>query len=235
MSFMDTNEIRRKNAHYLSELTGGITAFAEKLDKSQPQISHLIGDKPVKNIGAKIARQIEAAFNKPHGWLDHPHPELWPDTITGLHQKPANVEPVVPSQYTKIPLIDLSQVGSVSEKKGEHHSDNNIYTDLKLGPHAFALVIKGNSMEPDFKEGDRIIIDPDVTPHPGDYVVAKCNCSTCYDEATFTKYRPRGINEQGDEVFELVPLNEDYPTYRSDVIPCHVIGTMVEHRRYRKR
>ena len=85
-------------------------------------------------------------------------------------------------------------------------------------------------MEPEFKEGDTIIIDPDIKPSPGDYVVAR----NADQEATFKKYRPRGRNAQGIDVIELVPLNEDYPILRSDVSPLEIIGTLVEHRRYRK-
>lgn len=236
MRHMDINEIRRKNAHYLSESVGGITAFADKLDKSQPQISHLIGDKPIKNIGPKIARQIEKAFNKAHGWLDHPHPELWGGEVTGFHDRPANIAPAPPEAYRRIPLIDYIQAGNnIREEKGEYRSEKCIYTDLETGPHTFALIIKDESMEPEFKEGDWVIIDPNVVPQPADYVVAKCNCKACCDEVTFKKYRPRGMNERGEEVFELVPLNDDYPTFRSDVMPFYIIGTMVEHRRYRKR
>lgn len=106
-----------------------------------------------------------------------------------------------------------------------------LLTDLELSPSAFALRIKGDSMLPEFREGDTVIIDPAVTPLPGDYVVAKNDDN----EATFKKYRPRGLNEQGQPVFELVPLNEDYPSLRSDRSNLQIIGTMVEHRRYRKR
>ena len=86
-------------------------------------------------------------------------------------------------------------------------------------------------MKPEFNEGDRIIVDPNVAPHPGDFVVAKNH----NEEATFKKYRQRGIDENGNDIFELIPLNEDYPTLRSDLVPLKIIGTMVEHRRYRKR
>ena len=86
-------------------------------------------------------------------------------------------------------------------------------------------------MLPEYRPGDRVIIDPNVTPQPGDCVVAKNGD----DEATFKKYRPRGIDAQGRLVFELVPLNDDYPTIRSDVTPAHIVGTMVEHRKYRRR
>lgn len=86
-------------------------------------------------------------------------------------------------------------------------------------------------MLPDFQPGDRVIIDPSVRPQPGDYVVAKNG----EEEATFKKYRLRSINEQGVEVFELVPLNPDYPSIRSDEVPIKIVGTMVEVRKYRRR
>ena len=82
-----------------------------------------------------------------------------------------------------------------------------------------------------FKDGDLVVIDPNVMPHPGEYVAAKNG----HDEATFKKYRPRGLNADGLEYFELVPLNPDYETMRSDLQPITIIGTMIEHRRFRKR
>jgi len=74
---MNISQIRYKNAQYLAELAGGVGAVAEKLGKSQPQVSHLLAETPVKNIGNKIAGQFEEAFNKPEGWLSDLHPELW--------------------------------------------------------------------------------------------------------------------------------------------------------------
>ena len=86
-------------------------------------------------------------------------------------------------------------------------------------------------MLPDFAEGDRIIIDPRIKPNPGDFVVARNGD----DEATFKKYRPKGLNEHGQDIFELVALNPDYPSMRSDLSHIEIIGTMVEHRRYRRK
>lgn len=106
-----------------------------------------------------------------------------------------------------------------------------LVTDLELSDGAFALEIKGDSMLPEFRPGDRVIIDPDITPQPGDFVVAK----NCDDEAMFKKYRPRGMDASGNIIFELVPLNDDYPTMRSDAAPIRIVGTMVEHRKYRRR
>ncbi len=106
-----------------------------------------------------------------------------------------------------------------------------VTASVDIGTCGFGLWLRGDSMLPQFKEGDLIIVDPDEAPQPGDYVVAKNGSN----EATFKKYRPRGIDENGQEVFELVPLNDDYPTMHSDRQPIQIIGVMVEHRSYRKR
>jgi SOS-response transcriptional repressor LexA len=145
----------------------------------------------------------------------------------------ANVAPA-PLGTRRIPLVSYVQAGHMTEAVDPYalgDADEWMLTDLDLSANAFALKIKGDSMLPEFREGDTVIIDPVVPPLPGDYVVAKNG----ENEATFKKYRPRGVNEQGHQVFELVPLNEDYPSMRSDITPIRIIGTMVEHRRYRKR
>lgn len=74
---MDSKTIRYKNARYLADLAGGVSGFAEKIGKGQSQTSQFAGSTPIKGIGNKIAREIEAAFQKAHGWLDVAHPELW--------------------------------------------------------------------------------------------------------------------------------------------------------------
>ena len=134
----------------------------------------------------------------------------------------------------RIPMISYMQAGvwtGIYDPYAPGHADYWLMTDLELSGGAFGLEIKGDSMLPEFKPGDRVIIDPAVAPLPGDYVVAKSG----EEEATIKKYRPRGINERGDAVFELVPLNEDYPSMRSDLMSIKIVGTMVEHRKYRKR
>ena len=77
-----------------------------------------------------------------------------------------------------------------------------------------------------------MIIDPMVPPRPGDLVVAKRDND---QEATFKRYRLRSQDEQGRDVIELKPMNPDWPTLIIDRNnPGHIVGTMVEHRRYRR-
>ncbi|MGL6605291.1 LexA family protein [Aeromonas hydrophila] len=151
--------------------------------------------------------------------------------VTGYH----NVEPAVIPQGTRVPVLSYVQAGHWHEMCEQATAfDGNVEyvtAGVDVGPCGFGLWLRGQSMEPFFKEGDLIIVDPDEAPQPGDFVVAK-NGS---EEATFKKYRPRGIDESGQEVFELVPLNDDYPTMHSDRQHIQIIGVMVEHRSYRKR
>src|SRR6185312_8382095 len=79
---MNVKEIRRRNLRVLARLVGGVTQLAERLGKSQSQISHLIGTNPVKNIGDKLAAEIERVFEKPNGWLDHEHAEIQEEGAT---------------------------------------------------------------------------------------------------------------------------------------------------------
>lgn len=130
----------------------------------------------------------------------------------------------------KIPLINYVQAGKWTGIGDYGGIDSFVLSDLDLSNDAFALIIRGRSMLPEFREGDRIIVDPEVVPIPGDYVVAQNG----EDEATFKKYKEIGTDENGNKVIELVPLNPDFPTMRSDRDPIRIIGTMIEHRRYRR-
>jgi SOS-response transcriptional repressor LexA len=134
----------------------------------------------------------------------------------------------------RLPVWDYVQAGlwaGVSPNLRGEEMQDYVLTDGEYSDAAFALVIKGDSMEPDFKEGEVVIIDPAVNCQPGDFVVAKDSRG----EATFKKYRPRGLNDQGKEFFVLEPLNHDYEPMRSDLQQIQILGTMVEHRKYRRR
>ncbi|RQM71276.1 LexA family protein [Aeromonas hydrophila] len=146
-----------------------------------------------------------------------------------------NVEPAVIPQGSRVPILSYVQAGHwrgmCEQATGFDGNVEYVAASVDIGPCGFGLWLRGNSMTPFFNEGDLVIVDPDEQPRPGDYVVAKNGG----EEATFKKYRPRGIDENGQEVFELVPLNDDYPTMHSDRQHIEIIGVMVEHRTFRKR
>lgn len=135
----------------------------------------------------------------------------------------------------RVPVIDRVEAGDWTEVEDPFvvgSADEFLQTDLEVSSSTFALVIQGRSMEPEFQPGDKVIIDPKIEPRPGDFVVAKRDND---QGATFKKYRPRSLDEKGREVIELTPVNPDWPALMIDQDnPGHIVGTMVEHRRYRR-
>lgn len=214
-------------------LVHGLTqeSLAKKLGINRVSISQWErGDTSPK--GNNLVRLAEILGVKPE-WL-----LFGGDTVGGSGTNLAgyhNVEPAVIPQGNRIPILSYVQAGNWREicEQATTFDGNVEYVtaSVDIGPCGFGLWIRGHSMTPMFNEGDLVIIDPDEQPRPGDYVVAK-NGS---EEATFKKYRPRGIDESGQEVFELVPLNDDFPTMHSDRQHIEIIGVMVEHRIFRKR
>lgn len=145
----------------------------------------------------------------------------------------SNIAPA-PIGSMKVPVISYVQAGVWTPECDARNLEGNIdyvFSTGNFSQGTFALKIKGKSMEPDFVEGDLILIDPELSPQPGDYVVAKNG----EDEATFKKYRARGVTEDGKEIFELVPMNEDFAVRSSAKERFNIIGVLVEHRRLMRR
>lgn len=83
--------------------------------------------------------------------------------------------PVAEVNSRRVPLISYVQAGALAEKNPIEAFDGSleyILTDSDISEYTFALRIEGDSMEPDFKAGDIIIVDPEVEPTPGEFVVA---------------------------------------------------------------
>ncbi|MFN9476387.1 LexA family protein [Acidovorax sp.] len=140
----------------------------------------------------------------------------------------------VPLGKRAYPVISMIQAGALKEAVDAYAPGDGF--DVEVGEDdwsqgTFGLELEGNSMEPMFHSGDRVLIDPSLAARPGDFVVARNDGHG----ATFKKYRARGMTEKGEIVFELVPLNPDYETLRSDTQPLQIIGVMVEHRRRYRR
>ena len=152
-----------------------------------------------------------------------------------------NVTPAKDTRMKKIPVISEIQAGLFTEAgqlTGASTCIENgdyIYVDAEMPDGVFAMKVRGDSMQPVFQEGDTIVIDPSIRPRPGDYVVAERTIDG-ETSGTFKKYRERGYDDFGNTIYELVPLNDNYPTLSSNQAQCRIIGVMVEHRRtYRRR
>lgn len=79
-----------------------------------------------------------------------------------------------------------------------------------IGKNAFALQIKDESMMPEFRINDVIIVDPDTNPKPGDFVVALIEGE---QEVIVRKYKQLSASKEVEQ-FELIALNGDWADIR---------------------
>lgn len=103
-----------------------------------------------------------------------------------------------------VPLISSVKAGAMTEAVDIHapgFADDWIETTAPIGPHTYALRVRGDSMEPLFPEGHVVIVEPDLDANPGDFVIAKNG----EGEATLKQ-----LVRDGVDLF-LKPLNERYP------------------------
>lgn len=222
-----------------------------KYNLSQAALAKIAGVKQpsvnrwVNGVGAAIradaAVSICRYFSLSPDWLISGRGN--PQGVNAPTAETTNVE-TVRSHMKRIPVLCYVQVGTltgveqIQARQTAFDNGDFICVDEELADECFALKVAGSSMEPGFCENDVIVIDPTIiVPCPGDFVVAtRLIKKTNEVEATFKKYRPRGYDMCGNELFELVPLNIDYPTYNSGVDELKIVGVLVEHRRsYRRR
>lgn len=171
-------------------------------------------------------REVARATRSDFYWL------LDGDVEPGPEPQPRREEPKI----WRAPIVNRVAAGTWTESvTSDDLPADTRYLDVYSKPagRLFALEVTGESMEPTFSAGDIIIVDTGVAPLPGDFVVAKLDEE---NEATFKKFRPRGKRGDGSALIELQPLNSDFPTLSlSADRPGRIVGTMVEHRRFRRR
>jgi SOS-response transcriptional repressor LexA len=87
------------------------------------------------------------------------------------------------------------------------------------GSHIFALYVKGDSMEPEFQDGDIIVVNPHMKADHNDYVIVRND----EEEATFKQLK------KYEKTCVLHPLNPKYPDIvLSDKKQYKIIGKVVE-------
>lgn len=224
-------------------LSERIKIAMEAAGVSQVDLARACGVKPPSVHGwlsgkAKFLRgenllQAARALNVSQDWLATGEGSMQPSASEGPRASASRFDENVvrvPMGTRPIPVISSVQAGALRDMDAPYEPGDGyaiIYTDdMALSRWTFSLEVEGESMLPRFQPGDLLIVDPELSPNPGNFVVARNGTN----QATFKKYRPRGVDEHGNMVFELVPLNEDYPTLRSDIEKLTVLGVVVEHR-----
>jgi len=130
----------------------------------------------------------------------------------------------------RVPLISwvtAGQMGDVQDIYLPGQADDWVHVyDTKPSPSTFALQVAGDSMtspipgDVSFPDGTIIVVDPNRSVDPGNYVVAK---DVTTQKATFKRL----AYDAGR--WYLKPLNPSYPMVEIDDPAVRVIGKVIEY------
>ena len=126
----------------------------------------------------------------------------------------------------QLPLITFAQAGAMTNIH-DVIPDEYAETIDEYPAGCFAVKVSGDSMTPVFHDGNIAIIDPSRSPSIGCYVLAKSDLPGI-EEATLKQYFEVDFDEVGQPIFELRPLNPDYPSLHSERHKLQIIGFVTE-------
>lgn len=188
----------------LAKSVGGISKLANRLNKSQSQISHLIGASPIKNVGDKIAAEIEAIFDKPAGWLDREHYSI--EEARTIYRTDQGQSAILCRQIPLITWQEAKEWNQLAYNYKPKNLDQMVPTTSEVSSLAFALQIQDDSMESpsgiSFPNGVIIIADPDQVATLDCFMVV----TTSHDKEASLKQ----LVSDGNKRY-LKPLNPRYP------------------------
>ena len=93
----------------------------------------------------------------------------------------------------------------------------------KLGADAFALKMSDDSMMPEFRPNDILVINSSAAPEPGNYVAVKMSGKL---EVIICQYKKLSYNSSE---FELLTLNDHWPNIKvADDVDVEIVGKVVQ-------
>ena len=208
--------IRLKNLETLIREAGSAVRLARAAGTNSSYLSQVRNQLPTKKgtpraIGDDLASKLEAAMNKPPGWMDEDRP-------TGSDLTAERDESNTGSQHRLIPWDQVGKGHDISEDLPPPYGTTLLRCPVECSPETFVLRVRGASMEPKFREGELIFVDPRAPVEHGKFVVVRLEES---NEVTFKQL----ILEEGKKY--LKTLNPDWPNRIIEVNPdtpiCGVI------------
>jgi SOS-response transcriptional repressor LexA len=196
----DIKTIRLRNLRALIAEAGSQANLARSLggdfkDRSS-QLGQIVGKRPTRGVGDKLARQLETSMQKLRGWMDQDHTSGLTETV---HIDGTGVQHVA--------MITWRQAVEGTWMNADATTQRMLATAAQLSKKAYALRVRDDSMfdpggSPSFPNGCVIIVDPERVAKPGDCVIVKLPLA---EEAVFKQYQ-----FDGNKSF-LKPMNPRYP------------------------
>jgi SOS-response transcriptional repressor LexA len=223
----------------MAELGLNYEELARQMEVSSVYISRIVQGKvvPSDDVIFKLCRALDLDLDR---LVLLAHYEKAPDQVKpvfarlGRHS-PAeflgpvrafdNVEVEAIGAGAPVPVVGLVQAGDFmpGEDGGfpAGAADAFVYTDQQAR-NLFAVRVVNDSMEPDFREGDVLIVNPNLEAKNGDFVIAKLRAD---NEVTFKKL------VRHDRIIILRPLNSRYQDIvLQDPDEVELVGKVVERK-----
>jgi phage repressor protein C with HTH and peptisase S24 domain len=163
------------------EVWGGSTAALTKAMgwETASFASRLISESPgnQKNIGSRMARDIEKAAGKPKYTLDTP---AWADDGTAIRavDEPVSHWVVPPQMPRGVPLIghviaNPTEDGYFDDMGFPPGAGEALIPWGTTDPLAYAVRVKGDSMYPRYRPGEILVVEPNAAVIPGEDVIVR--------------------------------------------------------------
>ncbi|MBQ8708069.1 MAG: LexA family transcriptional regulator [Succinivibrionaceae bacterium] len=125
-----------------------------------------------------------------------------------------------------IPLLSASQLLRASTIVKEEQLD--YVPVISEYSKCYALKMKGSSMEPQFRAGDTLIINPEAHPVSGSFVAVAAEEDT---EVSVRKLKEK-YDDDGSSYYELVPMNSDFSMFSTHQRKVKIIGVVIAQMAY---
>jgi transcriptional regulator with XRE-family HTH domain len=193
--------------------------------------------KAIDMTGAKLAELCEVTPQSVSGWerdLYLPSPPIlirislstncdlqWLITGKSITSQVGHSE--IAAGGRSLPSVDWGQIQLFRE--GLYKPMRTVRSHFDAGPDAFHTVVIDRSNEPQLSPGDGVVIDPSITPEPGDIVMVMHD-----GNVLLRRFRPRA------DGVELAPCNSDWPTISIQKLsPENFVGVVSETSKPRRR
>lgn len=141
-----------------------------------------------------------------HGFTDEQRKLYEKLEAEAMRNSSSNVRPApIVRGLRLVPVVASMRAGFLDDIAANYEDiaaqiDEKIETNVQ-DENSFALIVEGDSMEPDYRPGDRIILAPNYEPRNGDPVCARIEKD---GKTVFKIYRQNG------DTIKLESLNPEY-------------------------
>jgi SOS-response transcriptional repressor LexA len=219
-----TEEVRRQIASFLGHTYEEMLSLGQWIVEEGSAEGWAEANEAMRNaMGAGFNSVQKAASNLIYKLND---PQRTQQAVIDSLPNTEAIAPLEMPSISQIPVISWVQAGAWSEIFDEFQpgdAEEWIMVFQNVSKNTFGLQITGDSMEPEFHEGEIIVVDPSINPETGKYVIAKIeNGNGENGEATFKQFI-----RDGNQVF-LKPLNANYPLMNMTGVDFKIVGCVVQ-------